>query len=153
MPLTINVGLSRKVGEANYGSRGASVHMELEADGSLVTEPMKLQEKIRQLFALVRTSLAEELNGGNGHAPAASAGPLPAGAAPPVNGNGGPKGGSRPATPAQVKALYAIIRQQGRELGSVLHDRCQVSRPEELTLRQASQLIDQLKGADANGTK
>src|SRR5262245_24120309 len=66
MPLTINVGLSKKVGESNYGSRGASVNLELELDSSLAQEPTKPQEKIRQLFGIVRTSLAEELNGGNG---------------------------------------------------------------------------------------
>ena len=39
MPMTLNVGLSRKVGEPNYGSRGASVNLELELDNSLVEQP------------------------------------------------------------------------------------------------------------------
>ena len=63
MPLRINVGLSRKVGEANFGSRGASVNVEMELDSALVGDPGKLRERIRQIFGLVRTSLAEELNG------------------------------------------------------------------------------------------
>src|SRR5207253_2873718 len=67
MPLKLNVGASKKVGEANYGSRGASINLELELDANLVSEPSKLQDKIRQLFGLVRTSLAEELNAGNGN--------------------------------------------------------------------------------------
>jgi len=47
MPLKLNVGLSRKVGDTNYGSRGASVNVELELESSLVGEPAKLQERIR----------------------------------------------------------------------------------------------------------
>jgi len=67
MPLKLNIGLSRKVGEANYGSRGASVNVEIEIDSSLVNEPARLQEKIRQVFGLARASVADELNGTNGH--------------------------------------------------------------------------------------
>lgn len=37
MPLTLNVGLTKKVGEPNYGSRGASVNVATELDAALVT--------------------------------------------------------------------------------------------------------------------
>jgi len=146
MPLKLNVGASRKVGEANYGSRGASVNLEMELDSTLIGEPAKLQEKIRQMFGLVRTSLAEELNGGNGHgSPSEHNKPEPpAHSTQPTNG-GGQRGGTRPATPAQVKALYGITRQQGVDLAKLLRDRCRVERPDDLTIRQASSLIDDLK--------
>ena len=64
MPLKLNVGASRKVTDNNYGSRGASVNLELEFDTGLASEPDKLHERIRHLFGLVRASLTEELNGG-----------------------------------------------------------------------------------------
>ena len=62
MPLKLNVGLSRKVGEANYGSRGASVNLELELDPAVVDEPERLHDRIRQLFGLAKDSVDEELN-------------------------------------------------------------------------------------------
>src|SRR5476651_698827 len=98
MPLKLNVGASRKMTDNNYGSRGASVNVELELDSSLVAEPGKLQDRIRQIFGLARTALAEELNGGgNGNSSKPVAG----------NGNGTaaltnqPR---RPATTSQCKA-------------------------------------------------
>jgi hypothetical protein len=36
MPMKLNVGLSRKVGEPNYGANGTSVNLELELDNSPV---------------------------------------------------------------------------------------------------------------------
>src|SRR5579871_6135966 len=88
MPLKLNVGLSRKVADNNYGSRGASVNVELEFESALAAEPPKLREKIRQVFELVRGSLTDELNGA-ANGPAGSNGPNGAtrpGAA--SNGNG-----------------------------------------------------------------
>src|SRR3954447_4475621 len=95
MPLKLNVGLSRKVGEPNYSSRGAAVNMELELDGGLAAEPDKLHDKIRRMFTLVRDSLEEELRppagaAGNGKAQANGNGH--------ANGNGNGNGnGERPA--------------------------------------------------------
>jgi hypothetical protein len=109
-------------GEANYGSRGANFNIEMEFDGALVSEPGKLQSRIRQLFGLVRTSLAEELNGSkettNG------------------NGDGSENGKASPptrrATQSQVKAIYAIAKSQHVDLATWLRERFHVGRPEDL---------------------
>ena len=68
--IKLNAGFSRKVGEANYSSRGASVNLELELESSLVAEPDKMHEKIRALFTLARKAVDEELK--NGHADAST---------------------------------------------------------------------------------
>lgn len=148
MPLKLNIGASRKLGDANYGSRGASINLEMELDAGLIQEPGKLQDKIRQLFGLVRTSLAEELkqpsstpgaaetNGRNGHAAAAH-----------TNGSNGdaPRRPARPATQSQIKAIHAIGKNQNIDLARVLRDRFQLRQPADLSIAQASQLIDELK--------
>ncbi len=94
MPMTLNVGLSRKIGEPGFSSRGASVHVGMEADSSLVNDPAKLKDRIRQLFVLVRSSLDEELANGNGN------GHTEAKLEPAGNGNGHNQQGNtpRPAT-------------------------------------------------------
>jgi hypothetical protein len=153
MPLKLNVGASRKVTDNNYGSRGASVNLEMELDTTLVTDPPKLQEKIRHLFQVARTSLAEEINGGshhgNGHAGPSSNGNQPSGDRPAANGNGAQHGpreaASRRSTASQCKALHAIARAHGINLGDYLRSHYQARRPEDLTIRQASEAIDGLK--------
>jgi hypothetical protein len=42
MALKVNVGASKKVADQNYGSRGASVNLEVELDAELIKEPVKL---------------------------------------------------------------------------------------------------------------
>jgi hypothetical protein len=155
MPLRLNVGLARKLGEANYGSRGASINLELELDSSLVSEPAKLQERIRQLFGLVKSSLAEELNGG--HAPVSqlandSEADSPGKNNPSAGLDSGQRGPTpRAATQSQVKAIFAIARSQRLDLAALLQERFQVSRPDALTIQEASQLIDHLKNSVDRG--
>ena len=150
MPLKLNVGLNKKIGEANYGSRGASVNVELELDSGLVTEPGKLQERIRQLFGVVRASLAEELNG-NGNSQRGNE--RPSVNQPQTNGNGtgqrsdnSQKVQPRPATQSQVRAIGAIAKRLRLKLDELLATRFQVRRTQDLTIKQASQLIDELNG-------
>ena len=144
MPAKLNIGLSRKVGEANYGSRGASINLEVEVDSATLSEPQLLRDRVRSLYAMARQSVEDELqrpaddlptdaahSNGNGHA----------------NGNGhhaaGQDGGT--ATQSQVRAIFAIARRQRLDPSSLVRDRFRVQRPEDLSIREASSLIDDLK--------
>jgi hypothetical protein len=156
MPLKLNVGASKKIGEPNYGSRGASVNLELELDATLISEPQKLKERIRQLFGLVRTSLADELNGDNGHG-SSDHHAAPAPSRPSTNGNGSSQptpprtSQSRPATQSQIRAIHSIAHNQRIDLAIFLTERFRVRRPDDLSIKEASQVIDELKAAPRNG--
>jgi hypothetical protein len=168
MAVKLNLGLSKKVGEPNYGSRGASVNIEIEVDPALVGEPTKFLERIRQVFNLVRTSVNEELSGqidgqtvphsdksaqsadsitreavlNNGHRDGH------------CNGIGEEQGnGIRLATRAQIKALIAISRQLGIDLARLIYERFHARRADDLSLRQASQLIGELRSSETPATR
>src|SRR4051794_25325613 len=150
MPMKLTVSATRSAADSRRGS-SASASLELELATALADDPARLQEKVRRLFGLVRASVADELNDGNGdgkndrpalsiHQP--STGPALA------TSRGARANGVRPATPAQVKALHAITRQQGVDLRALLRVRFRVEEAGALTLQQASALIDQLKSPD-----
>ena len=62
MPLKTNIGVSRKVADNNYGSRSASVNLEVELDSSLIEEPERFRERVRQLFRMAWQAVDEELS-------------------------------------------------------------------------------------------
>lgn len=153
--LKLNVGFTKKVGEANYGSRGAAVNLELELDSGLVGDAERLKERIRHLFVLAKASVDEELHAG---AEQSLGGKGTDGQRP--NGNGhaaGPtnvrrRDGTRPATASQVRALNAIADRRKLDLSALLADRFQIHDAASLTITEASSLIDELKGeAAGNG--
>lgn len=164
MPMTLKVGLTRKLGQPDFGSLGASCDVQLELDGALLfANPDALQEKIRSAYAACERAITAEL-ARQTHQEVA---PDVNGSA---NGNGrhnrnghfhketrqsppdGPRSPRR-ATSSQIRALYAIANRQSLNLTEVLRDRCRVYKAEELSISQASQLIDELKAAHsgANG--
>ena len=119
--IKLNCGVSRKVGEPNYGSRGASVNVELELESATVQDPKLLHEKIRRLFALAKTSVDEEfgLASTNGTPPLSnqpSSAPAPSHTDPTVNGNAG-----KPATDGQLRAIWAICNQLGLDQDAESH--------------------------------
>ena len=157
MPLKANIGLTRKVSDNNYGSKGASVNLEIELDTSLVNYPDKLQDRLRRLFDLVRSSLEQELNGVRPTHDDAPATAHESNGAADHSGAGhtGSNGSAEPraATLKQIKALQAIARQQDIRLNEFLFRNFKVNRPGDLTVKQASRAIDELKSAQvqANG--
>ena len=169
MPMKLNVGLSRKVGEPNYGSRGATVNLELEVDSTLAAEPDRLQDRIRELFGLAKMSIDEELQGDPSqpaasqqrstdrtatstrqqHANGRSGGSRAATNGARSNGNGRQSTNTPPpATASQVRALHAIANRLGLNLEDVVQDRFNISDATVLTVAEASQLIDDLNAAN-----
>jgi len=150
--LKLNVGFNRKTGEANYGSRGASVNLELEAESGLASDPEKLRERVRFLFGLAKAAVEEELNGhaGNGR----SAAHASANANGHGHGNGRRRDVTRKATASQARALNVIADRQGVNLAALLRKRFGVGQAGELSITEASALIDELKvGANGNGKR
>ncbi len=62
MPLKLNVGLSKKIGQPDYGSLGASCHVEVELDQSLVFDDLDgFQERVTRAYAACRQAVLDEL--------------------------------------------------------------------------------------------
>jgi hypothetical protein len=163
MPLTLCVGLSRKVGQPDYGSLGASCEVQVEVDPSLLRQdPDGLQRQVQQAYDACRRAVQEELArhaspGTNGHAngQAANGRATNGGAAnETASGNGRSNGsrGGRQATAAQVRAVHGLAARDRLDLPAELRRRFGVDRPEDLSLADASRLIDELKGTAANGS-
>ena len=56
--IRLNVGLSRKIGQANFCSKGGSVNLEVEVAD---LDHTKLRDAIHKLFTLAKQSLEDEL--------------------------------------------------------------------------------------------
>jgi len=190
MPVKLNIGLSRKVGEPNYGSRGASINLEVELDSGVLQDAAQLRERVRDLYQLARQSIDEELhrpadvevsphsderpvnrisghaNNGhkhnshgtngearNGHANGQNNGHSNGVANGKSNGhaNGQNNGHSHRtvevarASSGQIRAIFAISKRLGLDPNSIIQERFRVYRMEDLTMREASSLIDDLQ--------
>ena len=150
MAVTLSVGLQKKVGLPDYGSLGASCHVEFEIDRCLIDHDLdSFHQKVAGAFAACRQAVNDQLaqqaapqsktngvdySGGtpgrNGHSH--------------TNGNGARQPIGR-ATQSQVRAIFAIARRQQVDPATLVRERFNVERLENLTIREASTLIDELK--------
>jgi hypothetical protein len=149
--IKLNVGACRKVSDNHYGSKGGNVNIELELDSSLALDSQKLRDHIRKLFDLANASLEEELQGtaeparveelrhqrnddsfnGNGAGHAVSV--------PPV----------RYASEKQLALIQGLLRKSKIPFQPLLGE-CKVGSFNELTVQQASRMIESLKSGSAN---
>jgi hypothetical protein len=173
MPLTVNVGISRKA-SANYQSQGLSINLTAELDQSLLADPPRLQLEIDRIYAQAEQALDRQgqavttmtgMTASGQEVPHAADHAAP-NRAPHRNGstNGQANGSSnghysgngnarngfhggpvRPATESQLKALRSIYKRMNLRLEHEIHEEYGLEFIEELDVKQASALIDLLK--------
>lgn len=166
MPLSINVGLSRKASK-DYQSTGVSINVTAELDQSLLAKPDELQQQIGDLYAQAEaamnrqagnmaepTQLRSRGNGGNGNDRNGTDrnDRSYADNSRRANGNGNSRGNGGGMTDSQRRAILAISQRrnldvdyEAREIIGAEFDN--------LTIRQASELIDHLKGNQPTGDR
>jgi hypothetical protein len=143
MAVTVNVGFSRKVGEPNYGSRGASVHLEVELDRSAIEDGERFRSEMERIFERARDAVDQELQ----RTPPCSSEPQTDvdERSEVIHSQNGRKRAPRPATPNQVRAIQSIAQHRAVDLSQILEGEFNSKTAEELTIVEASQLIDRLK--------
>ena len=138
MPLSINVGLSRKASK-DYQSTGYSINVTAELDQSLLARPEELQQQVANLYQQAEQALVRQA--GQGSTPVQTRRPVPM--------HGGHNGDSRPvsATASQQRAIQAICRRLGTDPEFEAQQLIGMSFAE-LSVKQASELIDSLKAGE-----
>jgi len=141
MPLKLNVGLNKKVGLPNYGSLGASANVEVELDSHLLAGDLEgFHRQVKNAFTACRQAVNDEL------ARQQASNTETNGVTKPRRDN------TRRATASQVRALNAIADRQRLDLIALLQQRFGIQTADELSITEASSLIDELKsGAGRNG--
>jgi len=155
--LKLHAGVSKKVGLPGFSSASASCTIEAELDSSLLQDHEGFQIVVQRAYAsceqAVQDQIARLTNDDQSDAsqpqevievrtsPAisgVSVSRLPAAQFP-------NQPSPRPATASQVRAIRAICSRRKIDLVGLLRDRFGLTTADELGIRQASNLIDELK--------
>lgn len=157
MGVKLSVGLQKKVGLPDFGSYCASCHVEFEIDRCLIENDLDgFHQKVSDAFVACRQAVNDQLALANESAaktdiqdevkPARDVQPNFGKSNGHAGSNGHPH---RPVigtvTQSQLRAIHAISRRSSLDAASLLRERFKVERPEALSIREASELIDHLK--------
>ena len=155
--LKLHAGVSKKVGLPGFSSASASCTIEAELDSSLLMDTAGFQIVVQRAYQsceqAVEDQIARLTNTGGGESmpqevievrtnPSISGATVTRIPAAQFTNQPSP----RPATASQVKAIRAIAARRKIDLVGMLRERFGLTTADELGIRQASNLIDELKG-------
>jgi hypothetical protein len=167
--LKLHAGVSKKVGLPGFSSASASCTIEAELDSSLLNDTEGFQIVVQRAYQSCEQAVQDQI------ARLTSEGPedtqpqevVEVRTSPAITGasvNRLPatqfanQPSPRPATASQVKAIRAIAARRKIDLVGLLRERFGLTTADELGIRQASALIDELKsdeptnaGSNGNG--
>jgi hypothetical protein len=150
MPLRINVGLSKKVGLPDYGSLGASCHVEYEADSSQLNGDLEaFQRQVKNAY--IATDQAFQSNGTVPAAGRNGAGLQRNNGSVSPQSNGQRRTNGRKATASQMRALEAIGNRLQLNINEWLQEKYGIRIAAEMSIADASAAIDELNSTPSNG--
>jgi hypothetical protein len=140
--ILISANLSKKVPLPNVGYSSQQYGASIEIEVGDADSPESIHGKMRKLYALLNRTVDEQISSATA-GPAQPDGNGASAQAKPSNGGNGTNRVAR-ATAAQCKAIFAICKSRGLDMQAALAD-FHVADPAELSVRDASRLIDALK--------
>jgi hypothetical protein len=174
--LKLHAGVSKKIGLPGFSSASASCTIEAELDSSLLQDHEGFQVVVRRAYQSCERAVEDQIARLTSDGPETSqpqeiveirTSPAIQGARITTKGAEMPltngavfrdQPSPRPATASQVKAIRAIAARRKIDLLSLLRERFGLTTADELGIRQASNLIDELKsdepttaGSSGNG--
>jgi len=155
--LKLHAGVSKKVGLPGFSSASASCTIEAELDSSLLNDTAGFQIVVQRAYQSCEQAVQDQIARLTSESPSTATEPQevvevrtsPAVSGAPVTripaAQFSNQPSPRPATASQVRALRAIAARRKIDLVAVLRERFGLTTADELGIRQASNLIDELK--------
>ena len=146
MAAKLSVGLQKKLGLPGYSSIGASCHVEFEVETSLMESNLDgFHQKVHSVYSACQQAINEQLARYQSKSPNFNDPSRPQ-----LNVQINPNAQqvrqeSSRATRNQIRSIFAIARSQGLDPLQIIRTRFNLDLPEDLTIREASSLIDELK--------
>jgi hypothetical protein len=165
--LKLHAGVSKKVGLPGFSSASASCTIEAELDSSLLNDTEGFQIVVQRAYQSCEQAVQDQiarLTSEGQHETAQPQEVIEVRISPAIQGanvNRFPPAqfpnqpSPRPATASQVRAIRAICSRRKIDLVGLLRERFGLTTADELGIRQASNLIDELKsdeGTTSPGT-
>jgi len=142
--LKLNVGLTKKTGEADPPSCDASTNLEADLDPDLINQPDRLREHAGRLFRLANEALGREpdlRDAPDGNQPAPRDG---------QHGGNHRRRRGRRASRKQMVAIHELAVRHEVDLDGVLRDKFRVCQIFEISVQEASELLSELKAIDTS---